>query len=225
MNWTTALVERVEVDAILFDIDGTLVQSTPAVVRSWRTLAHRYDIDVDELLTVCHGRRSQDTIALFLPPALRAEAMAYHEQLELSDLEGVIALPGAVTLLRTLPTGRWAAVTSGSRQLMKARMSSAGLPVPDILIAAEDVEVGKPDPEGYLSAAAALRVASARCLVIEDAPAGLTAGRAARARTVAVVTSHNSDELAEADFVVHDLTAIEVQVHGDSLTVTLRISE
>ena len=139
---------RFDVEAILFDIDGTLVDSTAAVERTWQTWAARRNIDVEAILRVCHGRRSEATIALFLPAEQRPAAVAELEQLELSDLDDVIALPAAQAVLQRLPTDRWAAVTSGSRALMQTRLKAAGLPLPEALICAEDVSAGKPDPEG-----------------------------------------------------------------------------
>src|SRR5207244_3425106 len=112
------------------------------------------------------------------------------EELELADLDAVAALPGARDLLAALPAGRWAAVTSGGRDLMSARLRAAGLPEPDVLVAAEDVRDGKPDPGGYLLAARRLGVRADGCVVVEDSPAGVAAGRAAGARVVAVTTTH-----------------------------------
>jgi sugar-phosphatase len=186
---------RFHVDAVLFDIDGTLVDSTGAVERTWRSWAATQGIDAEEILRVCHGRRTEDTVALFLPVERRQAAVAQLERLELADLKA----------------DRWAAVTSGSGVLMRARLAAAGLPVPEVLIAAEDVAAGKPDPEGYLRAAAALGRDAARCLVVEDAPAGIAAGRAAGARVLAVATSHTAAELTSAEVVVGDLTACAVQ--------------
>lgn len=212
---------RLEIEAVLFDIDGTLVDSTPVVERTWRTWASRRDVNVAELLSVSHGRRTEDTVSLFLPAADQAAAVAELEQLELADLDDVIALPGSGALLPQLPSDRWAAVTSGSQQLMRARLAAAGLPVPDVLIAAEDVSAGKPDPEGYLKAAAALGVEVQRCLVIEDAPAGIRAGRAAGAWTLAVATSHQVADLESADAVVDDLTAVSIKPGDSGLVVTI----
>jgi sugar-phosphatase len=135
----------------------------------------------------------------------------------LADLDDVIALPGTQTLLRDLPADRWAAVTSGSRALMLARLAAAGLPVPEVLVSADDVSVGKPHPEGYRKAAAALGYDIARCLVVEDAPAGIQAGQAAGAHTLAVATSHSALELSSADAVVPDLTACTVERTADAL--------
>lgn len=212
---------RREVEAVLFDIDGTLVDSTPAVERAWTTWAMRRDVSVAEILRVSHGRRTEDTVSLFVPRAERAAAVAELEQMELADLDDVVALPGTRDLLPRLPSGRWAAVTSGSQRLMRARLATAGLPVPDVLIAAEDVSAGKPDPDGYLKAAAALGVDIENCLVVEDAPAGIGAGRAAGAWTLAVATSHPASDLGSADAVVADLTALTVELVGAGLVVTV----
>jgi len=214
---------QLEVDAILFDVDGTLVDSTAAVERTWRAWAAAHDADAEEILRVCHGRRSQDTIALFLPAEERAAAVDELERLELDDLADTVALPGTGALLSApaLAAGRWAAVTSGPRALMRARLRAAGLPEPAVLVTAEDVAVGKPDPEGYLRAAAALGVDARRCLVVEDAPAGVEAGRAAGAAVLAVATSHDASVLGRADAVVHDLTRCRVGSVGERLGVTV----
>lgn len=209
---------RFEVHALLFDIDGTLVDSTAAVERTWRTWAAKRGMDAGEILRVCHGRRSEDTIADLLPEPERDDAVEELFQLELSDLADVTALPATKTLLPSLPDDRWAAVTSGSPVLMRARLAAAGLPAPPVLIAADDVSRGKPDPEGYLKAAAALGYDIRQCLVVEDAPAGLAAGRAAGARTLAVATSHDAAELT-GDAVVEDLTCCHVEKVDGGLVV------
>lgn len=211
---------RLDVEAILFDIDGTLVDSTGAVERSWRTWAARRKVDADAILRVCHGRRSEDTIALFVGDGELDAAVNELARLELSDLDDVVALPATETLLKRLPADRWAAVTSGGRSLMQARLGAAGLPVPNVLISAEDVNLGKPDPEGYLKAAAALGYDIAQCLVVEDAPAGIEAGRAAGAHVLAVATSHDSSELRAANAVIPTLEHCDVQCGPNLLAVT-----
>lgn len=211
------------VSAILFDIDGTLVDSTPAVERAWRRWAVDHGIDAEAVLAVCHGRRSADTIADFLPADQVAEEAADLERREAGDVDGVVALPGAAELLAALPDHAWAAVTSGSQALMRARLTAAGLPVPRILVAADDVTEGKPDPEGYLSAAAKLGVEPQDCLVVEDAPAGLAAGHAAGARVAAVATSHPRAELERehgVSEVLADLTELTVEVSSRLLSIT-----
>ncbi|AVM02133.1 phosphatase [Gordonia iterans] len=201
---------RFEVVAILFDIDGTLVDSTPAVVRTWEAFADARSLDVEEILRISHGRRTEDTLADLLPASEVPDAAAQLEALELDDLGDVVALPAAHAVLSRLPADRWAAVTSGSQRLMPARPHAAGLPVPSVLIAAEDVEHGKPDPQGYRAAAAALGVDPDRCLVVEDAPAGIEAGRASGAAVLAVATSHDRSALSEAEAVVEDMRALAV---------------
>jgi len=205
--------------AILFDIDGTLVDSTPVVERSWRTWAREYYVDADEVLRVCHGRRTEDTIAQFVTPQHRATAVARVQALELADFEGVVALPGARRLLDVLPRRRWAAVTSGGRSLMTARLAAARLPVPEALICAEDVSAGKPSPEGYLKAAAELGFEGEHCVVVEDAPAGISAGRAAGARVLAVTTTHDDQQLAGADVIVTDLSCVRVEFSDSGVVV------
>lgn len=205
--------------AVLFDIDGTLVDSTPVVERSWRTWAQEYHVDAEEVLRVCHGRRTEDTVAQFVTPQHRADAVARVQALELADLDGVLALPGAHQLLEVLPGRRWAAVTSGGRSLMTARLAAAQLPVPEILICAEDVSAGKPSPEGYLKAAAALGFEATRCVVVEDAPAGISAGRAAGAQVLAVTTTHDAHQVASADVIVADLSCVRVRFTDDGVVM------
>ncbi len=205
--------------AILFDIDGTLVDSTPVVERSWRTWAQDYGVDADEVLRVCHGRRTEDTVAEFIAPQQLEVAVARLQELELADFDGVMALPGAQQILEGLTPRRWAAVTSGERDLMTGRLSAAQLPIPETMICAEDVAVGKPSPEGYLLAAAALGLPAKHCVVVEDAPAGIAAGVAAGARVVAVTTTHTVDQVAGADVIVADLSCLRVELTDDGVVL------
>jgi sugar-phosphatase len=211
------------VDAILFDIDGTLVDSTGAVTRTWRVWAGRHGVDVEKILRVSHGRRTEDTVALFLPEDERDDAVAELEELELNDMDGVVALPGAEAVLSRLASTRWAAVTSGSQCLMRKRLAVAGLPVPDVLIAADDVIAGKPDPEGYRKAAVELGWDITHCLVVEDAPAGIEAGRSSGARTLAVATTHERIDLDRAESVMPDLTALTVEQMATCLLVNITL--
>lgn len=194
------------VQGILFDIDGTLVDSSAAVERSWCSWAREYHVDPDEVLRVCHGRRTEDVVAEFISPQQQPAAATRELALELADLDGVVALPGSRQVLAALPPRRWAAVTSGERSLMTARLQASTLPVPEVLISAEDVSTGKPSPEGYLKAATALGLKARDCLVIEDSPAGVSAGCAAGAEVLAVTTTHAFADLAAADIVVGDLS-------------------
>ncbi|GAB2497244.1 Sugar phosphatase YfbT [Corynebacterium atrinae] len=208
-------------DAILFDIDGTLVDSTPAVEKVWRTWAASAGVDADAIMAVSHGRRTRDTLAEFIPEEDIDQALADMRVVELAELHSVTALPGVRNLLTTLPPERWAAVTSGDRELMVARLEASEVPVPEILIDADDVATGKPDPEGYLLAAARLGFEPSRCLVVEDAPAGLKAGRAAGGGVLAVATSHPARELAGlGDAVVDTLLDVDFAIDDDGITVT-----
>lgn len=205
---------------ILFDIDGTLIDSTETVERSWDIWATEYGVDHHEVLKVCHGRRTEDTVARFVAPQHRIAATARQLALqEQADLAGVAALPGARRLLAALPPSHWAAVTSGPRSLMAARLVAAGLPEPQLLIGAEDVSIGKPNPESYLKAAAGLGFQAQQCLVVEDAPAGVGAGRAAGAQVLALMTTHDAAELADADLVVADLSCVRVEVTDEGVAL------
>ena len=200
----------IEADALLFDLDGTLVDSTPAVLRSWTRWAVEHGVTAEQFAAVhSHGRTAAELVADLLPAHRVPGAVARIEELERSDTEGIAALPGAAELLATLPADRWAIVTSGVRPLARARIAAAGLPVPGVLVTADDVARGKPDPEPFLLGAARLAVPAQRCVVVEDAPAGLAAARAAGMRSVAVTTTHGTDDLA-ADLVVPDLSALTV---------------
>lgn len=209
-------------EAILFDVDGTLVDSTAGIELTWREWAARHSIDVDEVLAGCHGRRTTDTVALFVAPADVAAAAAEAEAIAQEHFASAVALPGAAALLYDLRPMRWAVVTSGTRDGVLARLSATGMPAPRVLVAAEDVTAGKPDPECYLKAASLAGADIRRCLVVEDAPAGIQAGRAAGAHTVAVTTTHRADELALADAVVTDLRALWADEGPGGLAVTTR---
>lgn len=173
--------------ALLFDMDGTLIDSREAVARTWRHWAARHGFDFHALLSAAHGRRTRDTVKIFCPDDVDAEAEALElEQREEVDAEGIVPIKGAANLLRALPPDRWAIVTSAGRRLASHRLAAAGLPLPDVLVTAESVERGKPDPEGYALAAQLLGVDVKRCLVFEDAQAGIAAGRATGATVLAI---------------------------------------
>src|SRR5690349_10163548 len=172
-----------DVDAVLLDMDGTLVDSTAVVVRLWRSWAARHGVDPEAILAMSHGRRGDDVLAQFAPPTVDQVAeLKWLATRELVERDGIVAVQGAAELLAALPADRYAVVTSATRELTAVRMDAAALPLPRTLVGADDVIRGKPDPEGYLRAAELLQVDPARCLVVEDASAGLEAGRAAGAR-------------------------------------------
>jgi mannitol-1-/sugar-/sorbitol-6-phosphatase len=191
----------VDVEALLCDLDGVLVDSTAAVLRCWRRLADRHGVDHALVETTIHGRPARESIELLLPEAdIEAEA-ALLADWELADLDGVRALPGAMQLRDRWPEERFAIVTSCVAPLAHARLGAAGIAPPPALVTADRVSRGKPDPECYLLAAWELGVPPERCLAVEDAPAGLAAARAAGVPTAAVTTTHAASQL-EADLVV-----------------------
>lgn len=201
--------------ALLLDCDGTLVDSTAAVERTWRAWAREYGMDAEAVIRAGHGHRTEETVAMFLPPERRSTGRARIDELELADLEDIRALPGAADLLNALPEASWAVVTSCTKDLLTVRMRAAGLPLPPVLVTAEMVNAGKPDPEGYVRAAEKLGIDPADCVVVEDAPAGIQAGRSAGAAVVAVTTTHEPGDLAEADVVVPSLASLLVGAHPD----------
>jgi sugar-phosphatase len=200
--------------AVLFDMDGTLVDSTAVVEQVWGEFAARYGLDLEEILRTSHGVQARDTVTRFAPagadvPALTAELGA----MERVRTEGIVALPGAVRLLAALPADAVALVTSADVILADIRMEAAGLPMPAVAVTAELVTRGKPDPEGYLKAAANLGVEPADAVVFEDAPAGIAAGVAAGIRTVAV--GPNTGPLPAGVLHVADYSTVTVQTSQD----------
>lgn len=214
--------EPLVVEAVLTDLDGVLVDSTRAVEQVWREWAGRVGVDADSLMANLHGVRSEDTLAQLVPTERVDVEVAALEAAELEHADEARLVPGADTLVASLPAGRWAVVTSGSRVLATARLEAGGLPQPPVLVTADDVAVGKPDPEGYRAAASALGFDVSRCLVVEDAPAGIAAGRAAGATVIAVATSHPREELAGADLVVADPGRIAVTALPGGLRIDAR---
>jgi mannitol-1-/sugar-/sorbitol-6-phosphatase len=201
-------VTALDCAALLLDVDGTLVDSTAAGERAWQRWAREYGVDEAEVLRGLHGRRSVDTVRRFLPSDAADEALDRQQRLEIADLDGVVALPGAAELLAALrrpDTMPWALVSSGDARLVATRMAAAGLPLAEVIVTAESVREGKPDPEGYRLAAERLGVAARACVVVEDAPAGIAAGRGATATVVAVTTTFAADVLRDADVVVPSL--------------------
>lgn len=194
--------------AVLFDVDGTLVDSTPLVERAAREWAAEYGIDADEFLSGAHGRRTSDRVADFLPPGRVRAATAHLDALEATGTGGITALPGAVDLLTAMDGLPWALVTSMDTCQLEVRTRVAGVPLPSVVVTAEDVTDGKPDPSGYLLAARRLDVSPSECVVVEDSPAGVAAGRAAGATVLAVTTSHDGAELTGADHLVPDLRRV-----------------
>ena len=210
--------------ALLFDLDGVLIDSTPAVARVWHRWAVEHGLDPETVVRIAHGCPSRTTIRKLLPNVDIDHEDREVERREMADLDGVILLPGALELLSILPPERWTIATSCTRPLAEVRLRAAGLPIPGTMTTSSDVKTGKPDPEPYLKAAAKLGFAASDCIVVEDAPAGIRAGKAAGARVIAFVTTMPRRDLEEAgaDWIVQDCTEIAASQDGDGLQLGLR---
>ena len=198
----------------MFDLDGVLVDSTASIERTWRIWAGRHGLDAARIVEFAHGRRSEETLRAFASH-LDADAEARElERIELDDAANVLKVEGASDLLAALPAESLAIVTSGTRAIATARMRHTGLPVPRVVVSADDVENGKPDPECYLKAAELLGVAPESCVVVEDAPPGIRAARLAGMAVVAVATTHPASDLSEADAVARALNDLRLGEAG-----------
>lgn len=218
------MVNELACDALLFDLDGVLIDSSACIVRNWRVWAEPHGIDVAEIMKVAHGVRSVEAIRQ-VAPHLDAEAEAARlTALELMNADDVIAMPDAHALLAALPADAWTIVTSGGADLAKARLRAVGLPIPTTMVTADDVTQGKPAPEPYLLGAKRLGVSPDRCLVVEDAPAGIQAGRAAGIRVLGVSSTHTRAELLEQGVaaLVERLAELTVANSGADFRLSLR---
>ena len=204
---------RIPCRGVLFDLDGVLIDSTPAVARVWKKWATKHGLSPEEVVKRAHGRPSIATIRELLPQADAESENRMVERAEIDDIGGIVPLPGARELLRTLPPDRWTIVTSCTRPLAEVRLRAAGLKIPKAMVTCSDVEDGKPHPEPYLKGAAALGLDAADCVVVEDVPAGIRSGKAAGARVIALRTTAAEEELrgAGADWVVGSCTDIGTQ--------------
>ena len=209
--------------ALLFDLDGVLIDSTPAVSRVWRHWAVTHGFDPEKVVKMAHGRPSRRTIGDFLPSADVQKEDSIVERMEIEDLGGVVALPGARELLESLPPSVWTIATSCTRALAHVRLRAAGLPIPATMVTSSDVTVGKPDPEPYLKAAANLNHAASDCVVVEDVPAGIRAGKAAGARVIALTTTVSLSELQSAgpDCILRNCRQIAATSSGSGLLLNL----
>ena len=204
-------------------MDGVLVDSTHAVARVWHKWAVERGFDPEKVVRAAHGRPSVMTVREFLPDAdAHAEDLEV-ERREIEDLDGVVAMPGAVELVKSLPPKRWTVVTSATRPLAEVRLRAAGIPILNGLVTANDIQHGKPNPEPYLKAAQRLGFAGSECVVVEDAPAGIQAGKAAGARVIAFPTTSGRVDLekAGANWVVRNCADITAKSDGDGLILML----
>jgi mannitol-1-/sugar-/sorbitol-6-phosphatase len=206
MHWTCA--------ALLFDMDGTLVDSTAVVERAWGWWADRHRLPLAEVLAFSHGRPTRDTMEYFLPGINAGPEAAEMERYEENQTDGILAVPGAKAATLAAQKGAWGVVTSAQRVLAESRLATAGLPVPRVLVPVDEIERGKPDPEGYLKAAKLLQVAPDRCVVFEDTRPGIEAAEAAGMRAIGLLTTFPA-EILRCEWVIRDFRDIRFE-HSDA---------
>ena len=216
-------MKSLQCDALIFDLDGVLVDSTPCIERQMRRWADRHTLDAPAVLKLAHGRRTVETIRLVAPHLDAEVEAAAIEAAEAADTDGVLAMPGARALLAALPATAWAIATSNSRRTAIMRLQHTGLSIPRVLISAESVQQGKPHPEAYLAAAEQLGVDPRRCVVIEDAPAGISAARAADMLVLALLGTHAAHQLRQAHVVIAQLAHLYVETLPAHSEARLRV--
>jgi len=213
LNKTLCVTAR----GILFDMDGVLISSIGSVVRSWRRWAKLYDVPDAENFEVPHGMRAKDVIKTLRPDIDLQAAVKVIEDMEVDDVADLRVLAGVKALLEGLPPERWAIVTSSTQRLLLARLGAARLPLPKRVISGDMVERGKPDPEPYRRGAELLGFRPEECVVVEDAPSGVGAGKAAGCRVLGVLGTHSAEELHEADWVVESREGLVVTANAEGL--------
>jgi sugar-phosphatase len=216
---------QIQCDALLFDMDGVLINSTPAVARVWARWAIERGFNPEEVVARAHGRPSLTTVKEYLPDADHDAENREVERREIADLEGVVPLPGALELLSSLPDDRWTIVTSCTRALAEVRIRAAGLPLPKKLVTSNDITNGKPHPDPYLKGASKLGFSPADCVVVEDVPAGVRSGKAAGAKVIAFTTTIESAVLRQsgADWVLQSCADIGLLSNHRKLTLSLHL--
>jgi mannitol-1-/sugar-/sorbitol-6-phosphatase len=207
--------------AILFDLDGVLVDSTGSVSRLWRLWATEHQLDPEKVLSIAHGVRTIEVVRAAAPWLDAVKEVKKIEEREASDRDGVSTMAGASALVRSIPADRWAIVTSGTRMLASARLRSGNISPPAVLVSADEVINGKPDPEPYLMGARLLRHRPEDCLVVEDAPAGIQAAKAAGMKVIGITTTYPRAQLGAADAVIDSLSAVAIRISGARLEVNV----
>ncbi len=213
-------MQTIRCSALIFDLDGILVNSNPIAERHWKVWAETHNLDLAKILSIHHGRPTALTIQEVAPHLDAAAEAAKKEKIEADDIDGLSRYPGTLGLLSKLPATQWAIATSGTRRTAKKRLGVVGLPEPEVFVTADDVINGKPAPDPYRQAIEGLGFAPADCVVIEDAPAGIQSAKSAGARVIAVTSTNKPPALAAADFIVPAFDTIEVTV-GDVLEIRI----
>lgn len=218
---------KLSVGAILFDMDGVLVNSKPAIDRVRTKWAELRSLDVQTVLDLPHGQKTSEAFAKIAAHLNLKEEVAWLDAEEDRDLSGITAIPGAATLLGALASDEWALVTSSGRELAPRRLAAAGLPAPKTMVAGDSVKRSKPDPEGYLRGAQLLGRRADECVVFEDAPAGIAAGIAAGMRVVGVATTYTRTELERLGCaaIITDLRDVAVERNGKQFTLVLQTAD
>jgi sugar-phosphatase len=217
------VAESYRVRAIVFDLDGVLVDSMPAMRLYWTGWARRHGVSAETVLSALH-LTAEELVRRFAP-SLDADVEARATATGQAKIEtGIVAFEGGRALIDRLPRSGWAVVTSGRRELALRHLALGQLPAPDVLITAEDTPRGKPDPAGYLLAADRLGIAPSECLAIEDSPAGVRAARSAGMTVLAVTTSHSASKLVEADAVISSLTSLRLTMERQRTPTEMVVS-
>jgi len=211
-------------DAVLFDLDGVLIDSTACITRHWGAWAARHGIDFSTIMQAAHGIRTIETMRLVAPHLdVEKEAERFTAG-EIADTDGVVVIDGAQDLLAEFPEDAWAVVTSGSAELATARLMRDGLPVPSVLVTAGDVQQGKPAPEPYLLGAERLGLPVGCCVAVEDSPAGIQAACAAGMRVIGITATHAREELLQSTAIVDRLRALGItETNGQGHRLTIRL--
>jgi sugar-phosphatase len=207
--------------AVLFDMDGTLVDSTPVVVAGWKWWAAKHNIPLQSILAFSHGRPGSATMEHFLPGYDHTNDLAELTQHEETNLDGIAAIAGALELVHALQGHPWAIVTSAWRTLAESRVAAAGFPLPKVIVPIDEIRKGKPDPEGFLHAAKQLRIAPEHCLVFEDTRPGIEAALNAGMQAVGLLTTLPADHLKHSPL-IRDFRDVTVTPDGDSLRFSIK---
>lgn len=214
---------QIKCDAILFDLDGVLIDSTVCITRHWREWAQKHSLNLVDIMQVAHGRRTVETMQLVAPHLSAEEEAKHFAALEAIDTEGVVPIAGTASLLNSLPTDAWAIVTSGTKEVATIRLKNALLPVPGVLVTADDVTNGKPNPEPYLLAAKKMRLPPNKCVVIEDTPAGIQAAHSAGMQTIAVTTTYTHHNFESGQVIAEHLSQLKISESRDGSRLSIEI--